>query len=517
MLNNLALPPQAQLVIDRVGGPRQATILAFGLGVVVLILGLARWATSPSWVPVYNDLPLESVADITTKLDEEGITYKLENGGAQLQVASTDLARTRVALAADGGMPDAGRPGLELFDQPSWGMTDFTQRINYRRALEGELERTIGKMDGIETAQVHLAIEESGGLLRQGQAPTASVVLRLKNGRQPNPDVVEGISYLVAGSVDGIEHGSVSVLDQKGQLLSDAFSPDSPEGLASRELEMRSEIEKYLEAKAEQIVTQIVGVGNARVQISAEINHDRVQRTVETVDPERQVLASEQRSEIVPGAEGGAGSTNVTANYLNSRTVETYAGAVGNVRRITAAVVVNDPPADPANPAVIARSPEELARIQALVQSAIGLDESRGDVISVVSVPFGAPLPVEEEGFDFLSVAQEAYRPMVTLIAVILAFVVGLRVLKSYGPVRDEGAPAALPPAAEQTAGNQAAGVFAEISGPPLPHLDPVPISLARPELAVPTGPTLRDQVVERLDEQPEVTLRLIRAWLKEN
>src|SRR5688500_6629841 len=142
MLNALVLPPQIDQLVERVGGRRQTGILGVGLGMVILILGLAKWATSPSWVPVYSDLALESVQTITTKMDEEAIPYRLDNGGAELLVATTDLARARVALAADGGMPDTGRPGLELFDQPSRGMTDFTQRSNYRRALAGDPEQT---------------------------------------------------------------------------------------------------------------------------------------------------------------------------------------------------------------------------------------------------------------------------------------------------------------------------------------------------------------------------------------
>jgi flagellar M-ring protein FliF len=185
---------------------------------------------------------------------------------------------------------------------------------------------------------------------------------------------------------------------------------------------------------------------------------------------------------------------------------------VGNVRRLTAAVVVNDRPADPAaGGAATPRSPEELARIQSLVQSAIGLDEQRGDVISVVSVPFGEPIAPAEEGLDLMSVAREAYRPMITLLAVVFAFLIGLRVLKGYGPAKggEVGAPAgALRPAEER--GEQGG---AELAPAPRPE----PIALARPELAVPSGPTLRDQVVQRLDEQPEVSLRLVRAWLKES
>src|SRR5690606_17749080 len=131
----IALPPVAQQWVERLGGERRLALLGVGVGSVLLILGLAHWATRPTWMPIYTDLPLESVGAITDRLDEAGIRYRIENGGAQLMVTTDDLARARVTLAREGGLPDGGRPGLELFDQPSWGMTDFTQRINYRRAL----------------------------------------------------------------------------------------------------------------------------------------------------------------------------------------------------------------------------------------------------------------------------------------------------------------------------------------------------------------------------------------------
>src|SRR5471030_3227520 len=154
------MPESLSALIERIGGPRRAMIIIIGLAAVGLIFGVAQWAGAPTWVPAFTGVPLESVGAMTDKLDQAGVKYHLERGGADIMVATPDLAKARVALAK-GGVPNAGRPGLELFDQPSWGMTDFTQRINYRRALEGELERTIGKMSGIESAQVHLVMHEN--------------------------------------------------------------------------------------------------------------------------------------------------------------------------------------------------------------------------------------------------------------------------------------------------------------------------------------------------------------------
>src|SRR5581483_7866917 len=180
-------------LLDKIGGPRRAMILVVGLAAAALIFVVSQWAGAPTWVPAFTGVPLESVSAMTDKLDQAGVKYRLERGGADIMVAATDLAKARVALAK-GGLPNSGRPGLELFDQPSWGMTDFTQRINYRRALEGELERTIGKMDGIQSAVVHLALHETSAFGETGQPVEASVVLRLRNGMEPSEEVVRGIA-----------------------------------------------------------------------------------------------------------------------------------------------------------------------------------------------------------------------------------------------------------------------------------------------------------------------------------
>src|SRR5436305_6677578 len=182
-------------------GTRRILVLVIGVAAAGLIFAVSQWAGAPTWVPAFSGIPLESVSQLTDKLDQAGVKYKLERGGADVMVAASDLAKARVALAK-GGIPNSGRPGLELFDQPSWGMTDFTQRINYRRALEGELERTIGKMRGIDAAQVHLVLHETEGFAAQDRPTEASVVLKLKG--EADPEVVKGIAHLVASSVEGL-------------------------------------------------------------------------------------------------------------------------------------------------------------------------------------------------------------------------------------------------------------------------------------------------------------------------
>src|SRR5690349_16294959 len=371
-------------------GARRLLVLVVGLAAAGLIFAVSQWAGAPTWVPAFTGVPIENVTSMTDKLDQAGVKYKLERGGADIMVAAADLAKARVA-PAKGGIPMTGRPGMELFDQPSWGMTDFTQRINYRRALEGELERTIGKMRGIDAAQVHLVMHETDGFAAQARPTEASVVLKLKG--ESDPEIVKGIAHLVASSVEGLTSDHVTIVNDAGRLLSEAEEPSSIEGLSSRQLAMQREVEDYLRVKAEKIVGQMVGPSNLRVQVSARMSFDRLERTTASVDPDKQVVAAEQKAQIVPGAQGGAGQNNTATAYENTRSTENFVAAPGALKRLTVAVLVADQQgADPKAPAT-PRTPAELQQIETMVRSAVGADSLRGDVVSVVSVPF-APVIV---------------------------------------------------------------------------------------------------------------------------
>jgi flagellar M-ring protein FliF len=493
----------AQQMFDRIGGARRAMTLAVGVLAVGLIYGVSKWATAPEWVPVLNGLSIETVGTVTDKLDQAGIKYKLERGGTDVSVATGDLARARVTIARD-GLPTAGRPGLELFDQPSWSMTDFTQRINYRRALEGELERTIGKMRGVEGAQVHIALHESSSF-RSGNTPIeASVVLKTSQ-QSPPREVVEGIRHLVASSVDGLENDRVTIVDDSGRLLSSPNEPGSLAGLSSRQLGVQREVEGYLETRAEDLIGQIVGRGNARVQVAAAVNFDRVERTTQTMDPDKQVAQQEQKAEIVPGQQGGAGSSNTATTYENSKSVETFSNAIGSLRRLSVAVLVNERMTGTADkPAFTPRTPAELARIDTLVRSAVGFDSARGDVVSVVSVPFTIPVPAAPEPevkTNILTKVREYEKPVLNIVALALAFVIALLALRSLR------APATA--AAEQASGHPSlAAAPAGAPGGELPRMTP--------ERALPANAMMRDRVVATVEEQPEVAARLLRSWMKE-
>ncbi len=310
-------------IFGRAGGSQRVVTVLVGLGALAIIWGFSRWGMEPSWVPVSSGLPVEQIGEATQRLDEADIEYRFAGGGSLITVSDRDLARARVMLASEGLTGSLSRPGFELFDQPSWGMTDFTQRVNYRRALEGELERTIGNMSGIESAQVHLALNEDSFLNSSDATGEASVVLRLRSGARAEDAVVGGIQSLVASSVQRLEPENVMVLDDSGRPLSSSAS-DPSSRRTGRQLQVQTQMEGYLESKAEALVEQMVGPGNARVRVAVQLNFDQIDRTVQAVDPDQQLVVSEDRSEITPGSDAqGAGSVTTALVFEATRSVET--------------------------------------------------------------------------------------------------------------------------------------------------------------------------------------------------
>ncbi|HYV99733.1 MAG TPA: flagellar basal-body MS-ring/collar protein FliF [Gemmatimonadaceae bacterium] len=508
-------------ITDRLGGPRRALIAAVGIGVTVLVLVVSRAMSAPSWVPAVSGVPLERTSALTDRLTEASIPYKLDRGGADILVAEGDLARARVALAK-GGLVNGTRPGLELFDRQTWGWNDFTQRVNYRRALEGELERTIGHMRGIERAEVHIAIAERSAFQRTDDRPsTASVLLALSQGQSPPQDVVRGIAQLVSSSVDGLAVENVSIHDETGRLWSEP-NDGSATALTGRQLRMQEELEHYLEDKAEAMVSQLVGAGNVRVRVSANVNYDRVERTTHSVDPAKQALATEQRAEIVPGAQGGAGSTNIQNSYENTKSTEVFSSAAGAIKRLTVAVLVNGrrlPPANAKDTLVRfeTRTAAELTSIEKLVRSAVGVDSSRGDQVSVVSQSFEERAPVihtEPEPVPTLANRIEQYqRPalsVIALLAVVLVAFLTLRALRA--PTAIAGMPqlAALPAGVAPAAPDHMASSGHAVHSVTAPR--PAP-----PRLHFPQADTqVRDRVVATVEHDPDGAARLVKSWIKE-
>jgi flagellar M-ring protein FliF len=472
---------------------RRLLVLSALAGLVVVIGLTGRWASTPNYVTLYRDLELAEAGSMSDQLQKAGIQNRLGPGGNEVQVPAAEIARARVTLAK-AGLPMNGRPGLELFDKPSWGMTDFTQRVTYQRALEGELARTIAGIRGIDRAQVHLVLPVSSPLRRLERPASASVVLTLKSGDALAPDAVQGITYIVSNSVEQLSSDNVAVMDDGGHVLSVPAGEGSAT-LSTRQLEMQRSVESHLEAKVEGLLATVVGPGRVRAQIAAQLSFDQVDRTVETYDPDGQVLQTEQRSEGGDGA--GANPQTVVSNaYQNSRKLEKSTESAGKITRLTVAVLVDEKAIQggKGRPAVTPLS------LEAMVRDAAGVDSTRGDRLTVLSVPFeAAALPPggqaaasnEKPRTDPIQVAERVSRPLIGLVAIVALVAVAFIALRGFGGTVGVG--------------GATAGARAEITGGAAAAA-PGAVGLLLPERAAVDGANRSD-----------ATAQVVRAWLAES
>ncbi|MDX5366498.1 MAG: flagellar M-ring protein FliF [Alphaproteobacteria bacterium] len=375
---------------------------------------------------LFSDVGVEDAAKMIAELDAAQVPYELRGNGSMIYVPQSQVLRLRMTLAGK-GLPAGGTVGYEIFDNAdSLGTTSFVQNINHLRALEGELARTIRAIEGIEGARVHLVLPERELFSRDRREPTASIVLKVSRNSLAAQQV-KAIQYLVSSAVDGLAPSRVSIVDERGTLLASGSGDDTQSLLTSTVDERRTNYETRMRTHLESILQRVVGTDKARVEVTAQMDYNRITQTSDTFDPASQVVRSTQtvedsstssdgvRNEGVtvgnnlPNAnlgtgEGDAGSrqasnrTEETVNYEISRTTKTEVMEPGRIKRLSVAVLVDGayaPGAD-GNMVYTPRSDEELAKIQALVKTAIGFDEARGDQVEVVNLQFA-----ETQSADF--------------------------------------------------------------------------------------------------------------------
>jgi flagellar M-ring protein FliF len=336
------------------------------------------------------------------------------------------------------------------------------------------------------------------------------VVVKLRNGQRPEADVVRGISQLVASSIDNLEAQRVAVLDDGGRLLSRMLDANDPASLSSAQLEQQRAVEDHLAEKASAMVNQIVGNGNATVSVAADLSFDQVERMSQVIDPEKQALSTEQKSEIVPGTEGGAGSTNQASSYDNSRTVETVKSATGVVKRLTVSVLVKD--RVDAKGVSTTRPQAELDQIAALVRNAVGFDSTRGDMVKVVSTAFEGitAIPPETTGEKVARTVQQYQRPALGLAGLAIAMIIAMMMLKSLKAQSADARAMALA-AARQPQFNS--------SGQPMGQLpesteNTAEAAVVFQPLQMPVNP-LKERVVATAEAYPDVSAKILRNWMR--
>lgn len=315
----------------------QRATFIIGAGLIVAIAAAAvTYTTRPVMATLYTGLEAKDAATVADQLRDEKIPFDVSSDGT-IKVPQQHVNSLRLTFA-EKGIPHSGELGYELFDKPMLGLTDQLQKLNQRRAIEGELARTMTSIEGVENARVHLVIPEQR-LFREDQKPaTASIVLSLKPGYTMNKKQVAALTSLTAYAVEGLEPANVTILDSEGNPLTNGRRDDLA-GLSSTQLETQAMVEQELESKAQALLADVVGDGRSRVEVTVKLNWDRVERTLEDYDPDRIATLSEESQTSEDPTTGT--SEKLVTNYQVPRTVEKVVPAVGNIERIWASVLID--------------------------------------------------------------------------------------------------------------------------------------------------------------------------------
>ncbi len=387
----------------------QQRLMIAGIAVVTFVLlGFIFFIfNEPTYSTLYSNLSQEDASQVVNYLSAEKVPYKIIGNGTTITVPKDKIYKVRLDLASK-GVPSSGVVGYEIFDHNTMGMSEFMQKINYKRALEGELSRTITEQDGIKSARVHIVIPTKSIFKDEEKKPTASVVLKLTSRNTPSKSSITAIENLVAGSVEGLTPENVTIVDTRGRMLSKPVDQDPLASSGSKQYEVKTNIEKYLTQKAQRILNKIVGYGNSDIQVNVDLNFKQVEKTMESYDPESQVVVSEQTSKsqsngVTTRDSSALVSENTTTNYEISKTIEKMIDGAGNIKRITLAAVVNGVPKEVKNGSKVEtvyepRTDAQLKKIEQLLRQAVGIDDSRKDKISIVSIPFEAPTEIQDDG-----------------------------------------------------------------------------------------------------------------------
>jgi flagellar M-ring protein FliF len=462
-------------------------VLLGGLGT------LAFWSSRADYGLLYGRLSDGEAAKVIAALDDAKVSYKVGAGGSSILVPGDKVHLMRMQLAGR-GIPRGDGVGFEIFDKPNFGISDFVQRANYVRAVQGELGRTISQLDEIESARVMIVLPENRLLLDKDKYATASVFVRVRGNSQLQPQSINSIRFLVANSVEGLKPNHVTVIDNLGNVLSENSDNDLLSGLTSTQLAARRNLEQYLARKAQDMLEKVLGAGQAIVRISAEINYDTVTRSEEKFDPDGQVLRSQTKTDentdastatasvaagISANANTDTNNATTTASPLNTTknkkavtTVQYEIGkltsntmqAAGGIKRLSAAVTVAAQfEGAGADRKVVNRSPEELEKLRRIVASAVGIqtgtDNPRADTITLEELPFNDQLATtvardfetQQKHDLWWGIARNAGYPA---LAIVILFVL-LRLFKRT-PVQEIqlGVPVGRLMAAQKGAGN---------------------------------------------------------------
>ena len=504
-------------------GKKVAALSLVALALASLVV-MSLWLKSPDYQLLYANLSNEDAGAVVEKLKSQKVPYEITNNGRTIRVASDMIHEVRLQLASE-GLPEGSDVGLEIFEDTPLGMTDFIQKLNFQRALQGELTRTINSLDAVSQARVHLVIPKDNLFRKEKPKGKASVTLKIKSGKSLSEGQIQGIVHLVSASVGSIQASDVVIVDLKGNLLSGDKESSREAMVSASNFKHKLRVEKELQAKIIKMLEEALGSGNIIAKVSTDLDFEQVERTEEIFDPDSQVVRSEnQISEsstgatppggipgvqgLVPNGEDGTGAagqaaqrnkSNALFNYEINKVVKRVSKPVGEITKLSVAVMIDGTfTGDP--PEYKPRTQEEMDKYLEIVKSAVGFDQERGDVIKVENIQFDrSQFDEEKEALaqaEQIEMAIEIGKLVVGLIFLILFFTRVIRPIITWMTTTVEVVP---------EAGQLGAAEMEEVDE-----------EKRRLTETASEATHIREAVADFVANDPKYTAGVIRKWMRE-
>jgi len=524
---------------------QQKIMIGSGLILTFVLIGVSFvFLNEPNYSTLFTGLHEEDASKVIEQLNSSKIPFKIEDNGKTIKVAQEKVYETRLALAGK-GIPSSGVVGYEVFDKSTMGMSEFMQKLNFKRALEGELSKTISQLEGIEGARVQIVIPQKSIFKDEDKLPTAAVTIKIRGNYTLTKTNISAILNLVSSSVEGLTPNRISLLDTKGRLLSKESDDNSIALSGTKQYEIKENVESYLALKAQSMLDNVVGYGNANIQVNADINFDQAEKTMTTYDPDQQIAVSEQVGRADNAGKTNADSSsqttqNTTTNYEIGKTIEKVISGSGNIKRLSISVIVNDVAKEvkqgtKTETIYTPRTPEQLKKFEEVVKNAVGFDLTRNDQFSIQSLPFEIKqiedVAVTSGGFF------ENYNQLSNIILIVVAIAASAFILKSLmfklkneriviGTLNGGGMAALEGYSSSQQGGSYETRALPAASSAPQPVLmnsprrkELMPVGDIEDEIseAAIIKKNQHDKIQNYVTKNPSDAARLINAWLHED
>jgi len=495
---------------------RQLALAGILAGTLVVLYFVFMSSSSPNLVVAFTGLQSDDSANIADQLTKDGVPYQIGGGGSSISIPAGKVAEERIKLAQV-GLPKGGGVGLEIMDNQGFGTTDFVQQVNYQRGLEGELQRSINTLDGVQSSRVSIVLPQESNFTSDQAPTTASVLLQLRPGTNLDSDQVKGITNLVSNSIQGLKPAGVTIIDQTGHVLFDGSTMDDvfATGTSSTQMAQQRQYETSLQDDVQNTLAKVVGPGRSAVTVRATLDFDSVQSTADSFGTTPQVRSSTTSTETYNGsgiqtgnpagtaANGGTGATaaanaggnstynnttTTTNNELDKTTTNTIK-APGSVKKLSVSVVLDD-----------SVTPAQEAALTSTVAAAVGLDQTRGDQLSVTRLPFDSSVK------DSLTAAAPGsglgqylsyLKLLLPLLAVVLGFVLVMLLLRALSR-RQLALPMPQMLQALPSGGAQAIAA---------------PVNYGSLE---PAGDPQEDRVLKLAEGNPRAVADVVQTWMRE-